>query len=237
MDVSLIVTIIVIAILVCFLIRGVLKGFLYVALSTASLVVTLIIAGLLVPWFSGVIESSFIGKGVESQISAYLDQNLNDPLVNSVGSIQESVIGNLPLPQNMREDISEKNTTDEYVELQVGSFTEYLKVRLVKIANRVIAYVILSILLFILIRILLSFSKAIRKIPIVGGINAFFGGVVGLLEGLLILWCLCLLIMMFSGTSFGVKAVEVINGSKFLKFIYDNNGILLAAQFLFRSML
>ena len=237
MSTSWIVTIIVIAFLIFFAIMGFRKGFLRIILTTLALVVTMVAAGVLVPWFSGVVGNSFIGKNIDERIGSYLSQTVNNPIVNTMEEAQEAVIDKLPLPSFVRNDISENNNASEYLTLKVTSFTEYLKTRLVSIANNTIAYIILLVFIYIIIRILLAFSRAISRIPIIGGINRFFGFIVGLLEGLLVLWCICLLIMLISGSPFGMKVVEVINGNAFLKFIYENNGIVIGVNALFHALI
>ena len=137
----------------------------------------------------------------------------------------------------MREDISEKNTVGEYIELQVNNFTGYLQNRLTGIAVNIISYVILLVLIYIVIRILLGLSRAINRMPIIGGVNKIAGAILGLAEGLLIIWCLGLIVMMISGTSFGMKAISVINDNAFLSFLYDKNGIVLGVNALFHSFL
>ena len=234
---STIATIVVIAFLIFFLIFGYIRGFLKIILTTMALVVTIVVAGLLAPTVAGLLESSFIGKNIDKRIGTYLEKTIDDPVVNSVDSVQNAVIDKLPLPKYMREDIRENNTAGEYVELKVTNFTGYLRTRLVTIIVKVIACVLLLIVIYVIIRILLRISGAINKIPIIGGINRIFGAIIGLLEGLLILWCICLIITMFASTKFGMQVVDVINGSKVLKFIYDRNGIAIGINALFHSLL
>lgn len=237
MAASWIATIVVIAFLIFFACWGFRKGFLRIILSTLSLLITIVAASLLLPWFSGVIADSFIGRSVDEKISSLIEEKVDDPLVNSVESVQQTVIDGLPLPAFIRNDISKKNTPADYLSLKVTDFTDYLKTRLIDLADRTIAFLILAIVIFLIIRILLKLSGMINKVPLIGGVNRFFGGIFGLLEGLLFLWVICLLIMLFSGTSFGMKIVEVINSNAFLKLIYDNNGIILGGSLLVRSFL
>ena len=237
MSASLIATIVVAAVLIFFLIWGYHRGFLRILLTTMALVVTVVAAGVLAPYFSRFIGGTFIGEGIDKRIGTYLEKNIDEPVVNSVHEAQETVIDKLPLPEFMRTDISEKNTAGEYIELQVSNFTGYLQTRLTNIAVNVVAYVILLILIYIVIRILLGLSRAINKLPIVGGVNKITGALLGLAEGLLIIWCLGLIVMMISGTPFGMKVVSVINENAFLKFLYDKNGIVLGMNALFHSFL
>jgi len=234
---SLIATIVVAAILIFFLIWGFHRGFLRILLTTLALVVTVVVAGILTPYVSSLLGSTFIGKSIDKKVGTYIEKNIDAPVVNRVSEAQEIVIDKLPLPKFMRSDISEKNTTAEYVAMKVSNFTGYLKVRLVNIILGAIAFVILLILIYLIIRILMGLSKVISKVPIIGGVNRILGAFLGLVEGLLGIWLLCLLVMMLSGTKFGMSAVDVINSNAFLKFFYDNNGIVWGVNALFKSFL
>ncbi len=237
MTASIIASIIVAAILIFFFVWGFHRGFLRILLTTMALIVTVVAAGVLTPYVSNWMEGMFIGKSIDKKIGTYLEEHIDNPVVNQVDAAQEIVIDKLPLPKFMRKDISEKNTASEYASLQVKSFTQYLKTRLVNIILNIIAFVVLLIVIYLVIRILLGISKVISRIPVIGGVNRILGAVLGLAEGLLVIWCLCLIVMMLASTPFGMKAVEVINGNGFLKFFYDNNGIILGVNALFKAFL
>lgn len=108
--------------------------------------------------------------------------------------------------------------------------TALAKTPLPQVALRIVAFFILAILIYIVIRIILSVAHVVTKIPIVRGINRFFGGIVGIIEGLLVIWIACMLIQSLSFTEFGMKALEVINQSPVLKFFYDNNLLTMIAM-------
>lgn len=236
MSTSWIVTIIVIVFLILFAVLGFRKGFFKIILSTMTLVVAFVVAGFILPWFSGVIETSFIGKAVDKKIGSYIEENVDETIANSVSEVQDAVIEGLPLPSFMRQDISEKNTNEDYFRFHVINFTEYIRTRLAKIVDNIIAYLILSVVIFVLLRLLMKLSGAINKIPVVGGLNRFFGGIFGLAEGLLILWVLCLVLMLFSGTPFGMKAIEVIEDNAFLQFIFEKNGIVMGINLVTQAL-
>ncbi len=237
MTASLIATIVVAAILIFFLIWGFHRGFLRILLTTLALVVTVVLAGILTPYISSFLEGSFIGKAIDKKFGTYIEEYVDNPLVNQVSEAQELVIEKLPLPKFIRKDISEKNTSAEYVEMKVSKFSDYLKARLVNLVLAAIAFIILIILIYLIIRILMKLSRVISKIPIIGGVNRILGAILGLAEGLLVIWLLCLVVMMLSGTKFGMSAVDVINGNAFLKFLYDNNGIVWGVNALFKSFM
>lgn len=88
---------------------------------------------------------------------------------------------------------------------------------------KIVAFFILAILIYVIIRIVLSLAHVITKIPIVKGINRVFGGLVGIIEALLVIWIACMIIQSLAYTPFGVQALNVIKQSAVLSFFYDNN--------------
>lgn len=98
------------------------------------------------------------------------------------------------------------------------------------ISVKFIAFLLIAILIFIVIRIILKIANVINKIPIIGGINRIFGAIVGLAEGLLVIWIASLIIKAIAFTPFGMQAINVINQSEFLKFLYDKNILAICAS-------
>ena len=225
------------AILVFFAIWGYHQGFLRHVLTTMSFVITIVVAGLLAPTFSHIIRDSGIGKSIEEGIGNYVTQTVSSPIIESSKNVQEKVIESLPLPAAVQEDLSKNNTTEEYVELKVNSFSDYLSTRLSGMAINIVTYLILMLALFILIRVLLFIFKVINRIPLIGGLNRLLGGLIGLVEGLIVIWLVCLIIMALGGTEFGSKALEVIHENDILTYLYDHNGIILGANALFHTFL
>ena len=83
-----------------------------------------------------------------------------------------------------------------------------------------LAYVILFLVIYLVLRLILRLSNLINHIPILGGVNRIAGAVIGLAEGVIFLWVICMIIMMMSGTDFGITCERAIVNSPFLNFIY-----------------
>ncbi len=235
--IALIATIIVVLFLLFCIFNGYRKGFLRIILTTLALVVTIVAAGILAPHFSKFLQGTFIGTSVEKSIDSFVEKRIDGSareLINKAKEVQEKVIDGLPLPKFLKEDIQEKNEKDGYNEYGVSNFKDYLSTRLSTTAIDAIAYIILLIVIYLILRILLRVVGVIGKIPIIRGVNRLFGAIVGFVEGILIVWCICLIIMALSQTTFGVKIVDIIEQSSVLKLIYNNNLLLTAAKSIFK---
>ena len=220
MNVSLIVTIIVLALLVFLMINGLRRGFLRILLTTFSLVITLVLAAVLLkPVSTFIQDKTSIGTSIEEKVGDFVDSKLE----GVVNTNEDEIIDSLPIPSFLKKNLHENNTVTKYKEQGVSSFREYAVKNITTIAVKAITYLALMIIIFLLLRLLLMLTKFINKVPVIGGINRILGAVLGLIEGLIIIWALCLLVMAFSGSDFGATCMKVINDSVVLKFIYDNN--------------
>ena len=227
MSASIIATIAVIIFLVIFVGVGLAKGFCRIILTTFSLIIAIVLAGALGKPLAEYAENgTVIGPRVQHRIEDYIDSQLSGTAA-SVDGVEDSFIDALPLTTAMKEDLKERNTLAGYVDQGVSSFSEFLAVNLTSLILRILSYVILFLVIYLILRLILRLSNLINHIPILGGLNRIAGGIVGLLEGVIFLWIFCMIIMMMTGTDFGITCERVIKGSPVLSFIYDHNYLML----------
>ena len=234
---SVIATVIAAAILLFFLIWGYKKGFLRLILTTMTFVITIALASILVPYVSHFIADSFIGKSIDDTVDKFIETNVDTMSNKFSKELQDQVIDKLPLPSFVTKDLKEKNTADEYFQMKAKGFGDYLGTRLSSFAVNAVTYLILLVVIYLVIRIVLRIFQVLNRIPIIGGFNRLLGAIVGLAEGLLLIWVACLLVMVLADTPFGKDCLEVIEHNKFLKLLYDNNGIIIGANALFHTFL
>jgi len=146
---------------------------------------------------------------------------------------EQSFIDSLALPEFIKKNIRLYNTLEKYRDLGVKTFEDYISTQLTTVIIRAIAFIILAILIYLFLRIIFQILKVIQKLPILKGINRLLGGIIGLAEGLLIIWAVCIFIMIFSGSAFGTSCMSVIRASKVLAFIYDHNLLASAIHMVF----
>lgn len=229
--------IVILILLICFF-CGFRRGFLKIVLTTLALIVTIVAAGVLTPYLSKWVGTTFIGTGIEKTINSYVDTKIDsksEAVINKTKEAQEKVIEALPLPKFLKNDISKKNEESQYKLLDVKTFKEYISTRLSNIVLQALCYLVLLIVIYAVLRIVLKIIGVIGKIPIIGGINRLLGGILCLIEGLLVLWCICFLVTAISGSEFGQSVVKVINESPVLKLIYDNNLLVTFAGKVFKA--
>ncbi len=233
---SLITTIAVLVFLAAFTIAGFKRGLLRILFTAGFAIVIIVLCALLTrPLASFLREKTFIGAEAESRITEYITEKADEKEAGIVIGAEDEVVDSLPLPGFLRTDIKVNNTIKKYTEMGVNSFSGYLSERITRIVIYAIAFILLFIVLSIVFRIVIFLLKIIERIPLIHGINRLFGALLGLAEGLLVLWCICIFIMVFSGTSFGASCMEIISASPILSFIYNHNIIVMAFSRFFYS--
>ena len=225
--VSTIVMILILALMVFFVFRGYKKGFLRLAITTFSFVIVIILATSLATPVSNLLENTAIGTKVESSVSDLVESKTEEYLDGVQGSIssedESSFIESLPLPSYIQNVLISGNTAEEYAQMQIETFEEYITAEVTEVILSAIAYVIVMIIASILLRVILRLAKFVNKIPIIGGLNKILGALLGFCQALLIIWAIGLLIIAFSSTSIGSSAIAIIQNNAVLDFLFDNN--------------
>ncbi|WP_373722486.1 CvpA family protein [Bacteroides heparinolyticus] len=200
------------------------KGFFRLAVSMLSLLLTLAISSILFPSLHGFVKEK---TGIESGIHQMLLDNIGmenisgDAVQDSRG--QEEAIATLHIPKDMKKNISENNRSAIYELLGVEDFKEYVSKYISNVVLNIIVFVITCVLVWIILHILMEVLDVFAKIPVIHGLNQIAGAVLGLANGLMILWIIFLFIGAMSGTSWGAMLMESITKSSILSFIFDNN--------------
>lgn len=214
-----------------FVVRGHKRGFLRSALTTFSFVIAIVLASALTAPVSNMLENSSFGSRISENVSESIDEKLSEYAEElSLGEDeQDSFLESLALPSIVRDSLKETNTAEDYAQMGVTSFKEYTAQKVTDVIINAAAYIIVMVIAAIVLKIILRLAKFVNKIPVIGGINRFLGALLGVFEGLLVLWAIGLAIIVFSNTAFGIKAVSIIQSNAFLNAVFDNN--LLVAMF------
>lgn len=147
----------------------------------------------------------------------------NQAQAKNAPSIQKSIIENLNLPQNIKSALIENNNNTVYDLLGVNAFTDYIGNYLADMILNSIGFVVLFVLVYIVIRLLVRWLDIIARLPILSGINKIAGALLGGIQGLFILWILCLLLTALSGTTLGMSLIRQVEASPWLSFLYNHN--------------
>lgn len=215
--------ILVIVILGGFALYGRHRGF----IRTVFALFSMIFALLLTSWVSPVVSKELQkNEKAMSFVTNKVAKIVTGDKIGNKKTDQLDYIGKLPLPKTVKNTLIENNTTDIYKAMGVDSFKDYITSAVSRIIINAAVYFAITILIIIGLALLCQILDIISKLPLINGLNKTAGLLVGLLQGLIVIWIGCIFITMISSSKLGQTIFELINQDKFLSLIYNNNLLL-----------
>lgn len=221
--------ILVIGLMILMTVIGYKRGFIKIVLSLLSMIVTLFLTSLFTPYVKDfLMEETAIASTIQTEVSNYFQEALGDSLEQAQLSVgqQMQMIEDLPLPNSILQVLKENNNSAIYDVLGVDTFTEYISGYLTQMIMSAIAFVLTFLLVYVIVRIVFFALNFIGHLPIIKGINKLLGGIVGFIQGIILLWLLSLVLTAFSGTEWGIQLMQMVQESALLSIIYNNNVLL-----------
>lgn len=102
------------------------------------------------------------------------------------------------------------------------ALSSYMDKDIIKMIVAVILFLVLCIVHRV-ISLLFFSAKVISKLPVVHGLDRLAGGIVGVLETVLIVWVIFALLMSFGLGVLGQQLILYIKESRILSFLYEHN--------------
>ncbi len=161
-----------------------------------------------------------------SQVSKYayklIDKlKLSEEMSTQIkGIVSEGNIKTMVMNNDM---VSIINETDGSLKQIVASIAA---IKLADIVLNAIVHIVVFIGVFIAVRVLVSMTGLVSKLPVIKQANELGGLALGLVEGLIAVWILFAVITAFGSTGWAADALASIGSNGFLSFIYDNNPIM-----------
>ena len=209
------------------------RGFLRLAVSMAALLIALIGVRVMMP-----------------QVTAFLKENtgihqwMEDTMLQAVGldewgmdgqavlpAEQRTLIEGISLPQSIKDALIENNNEEIYQLLGIDKFIDYIGSVLADRIINTLAFIILFIAVYVIIRVLAHLLDIVARLPVLSGMNQIAGAVLGLAMALFYFWIFCLVLNLFVSTDWGQYLIDSIESTPWLSFLYRNNilsGILLS---------
>ncbi|HKM04520.1 MAG TPA: CvpA family protein [Lachnospiraceae bacterium] len=84
-------------------------------------------------------------------------------------------------------------------------------------------FLVVLIILMQVFRIVIVSIKIFTKLPIINGINRLLGFVLGLVEGLIVVWIIFIVISKYNIYGKSSEMIQLISDNKYLSFLYHQN--------------
>lgn len=215
-----ILTIVVIAVILFFGVIGHSKGFIRMLLSIASLAITLYVAIIISPKISVALQNSSLYDSVYESSFEYVESKMPIDASNNVSSVVEG----LSLPELLKDYVIEKS--EGIVTTQAAVVTEAIAKQLTEIIFNVIVFLVTFIAAMVIVKLICAAVNIVSYLPIIHGINQTAGLIVGLIEGLVIVWVFFIVIGLAGNSEFATTIYIQINESTILQYIYNHNFIM-----------
>lgn len=215
--------IIVIIILIGYGAKGHRDGFIKTMFSIFSVMIALTITTVLNPYVSKAIQNN---KGITSFVSKKVAIALDMEKEEDGVTGQVKAIDQLTIPKALKNALVENNNKEVYKALVVNKFENYVSHYLAVVVLNAATFFCIFVLCMVLLCLLCQGLDLFSKLPVINGLNKTAGLLVGVLRGLVILWILCIVLTIFSGTHWSKGVYGSINESVFLSSIYNNNLLL-----------
>ena len=217
--------IVVIVILALCAVYGYYRGLIRMLFSLVSVFLTVALVALLTPYmtellrnstpiYDAVYEKSF--EKIKEQAQQQIQQNAEDEI---------GEISGMQLPEAWSSILGGKaaDAADAIME-ETGMYDE-MSARIAEFVLKAIAGIVTFIAVGLALRILINFLDIVAKLPVIHGMNRMGGLLIGLTEGLLLVW-LVLFIIEAGGQSPWAKDLLVqMEQNPVLQFLYQNNGV------------
>lgn len=194
------------------------KGLIKSILSFGTCIITLMLAQWLNPYVTDfIMEQTPLYDTVKEQcMQIYTPQKQEG--IKLTGT-DEEIIQSYPIAESLKKQMIENNNDVMYEILNVNAIEEYIAGYIAKSVISAAAYVLTFVLVFILLRIAVVALDLITHLPVLKEVNKTAGGVLGFLEGMLLVWVMLFAIGMFRTTAWGMALQEQINENMFLLWI------------------
>jgi len=181
------------------------KGFLKASETLISLILTFCLIPVLLPVVEGIVADSAIGQGIEEKVREKTGADEKD---NKIG-----------LPDFMEKALEKPMNDIEEKKMEMAKNISGL---IVKVISFIILLIIMKLLIFILFRVL----NLTCKFKIFGFVNKTLGILLGVVNGVIIVYVLCAVAVALIPVEHLNEFKEAVSKTLLTQFFYNNNIIL-----------
>ncbi len=225
----------VLLIILIFVIRGFRRGFLRVLYSLVAVLLLIGLVGYATPHVSGYLKE-------HTTIYANISQRWEEKIQNSAEGVIDSTVqgqqealeaAGIQLPDVLEERIFGTGLDKIGESVENTGVYQQAGERMASVIVAVLAFLAALILAILIVWLIGKITDVVNKIPVIKGINRFFGLFAGAFQGIIVIWLLFLLLSIFSATAFGSVLISYIEESPFLNILYNHNVVLEILMHLF----
>lgn len=199
----------ILVILIVNVLIGIKKGLIKMLFSALSIIVVVIITSIFAPKLAEFLKDNTTW---DDSLTSKTESFLIDK-----GIIKEDVeidVSELPLPDMIKEKIAEG--TEDMMEQGIKGYNEAVVNKVSGVIFSAIVYIVFFVVAMALTSIICMILDVVSKLPVLNQINKTAGGIIGLVQGLVIIWLFMIIIMIFGNTEFAMHVHKDINSNPIL---------------------
>ncbi len=214
----------VLIIIAVFTFIGLKNGFLYSVFRLFSYILSVIFAVKFYPVLSGILQKTVLFDSVKMSVIRGLMKQQGQAVANAKETAAQSVVDGLKLPGFLKDSILEHIQNNNILD-----FTGIIDAVGSEIASLVMNILSL-VIIYALIRFGLLFAKVVIKtiarVPVFRQLDKTGGIVLGAVEGILAVYIICAVLVLFSAFPKFSSSIENIENSLLANHFYENNFII-----------
>ena len=242
------VLVVVLAVLCIFALAGMKKGVIKIAVSLATMIITIAVTTFASPMLSEYIRNDTqwddkIEKSIYENVSrdgkSYGKDDselIADGITSYIDEIEEKVSAiseRMNLPESLAKSIS-RSAASGIADVAAESATHTLKdvasrmfaAQMTLIIVNTVSYCIVFIVLYIVLKVIASLIGIIRRLPVIHQADRLGGMAAGIVEGLIIIWLAFAIVTAAGNSSWAADILAQIHSNSFLELVYNNNPIM-----------
>lgn len=194
-------------------INGYRLGFVKKLFTMVSFVITIVAASAMTPYISDFLtNNTSIYDTIKESTTGVLEGNVEDSNENNTETVED-----IKVPTIIKTMISDGENSI------TKSVNDYISTQLSNTIINAISFAIAFAVITLVLRTTVFTLDIIANLPIIKGINQYAGLILGVGEGVIIIWLVFMVITILGNTEIGITLTKYIEDSKFLSFIYNNN--------------
>lgn len=213
----------VLIVIVIFTIIGLKNGFLYTVFRLLSYILSIIFAIKFYPILSSMLQKTVIYSSIKTAVIKGIIKQQSENVSAMEEGTTQTIVGRLKLPGFIKDSIIENVAKNDVFGVKkildsVGSEIATLIINIISV-----------ILIYLIIRFGLVFSrvliKTISKLPVFRLLDKSGGLVLGAIEGILVVYILFAILILFSAFPKFEYTINSIENSQYASYFYQNNFI------------
>lgn len=205
---------------------GIKKGLIGTLFSFASTLIGIFLAYFLYPNVSAMlVKYTGLYQFIMNKAIKALDlEKLAQGATSKQGEI--SVIQNLKVPEFLKELLVHHKNPVVYDLLKATNLEEYIGGTIATMAINALSFLIVLVIVMLLLNIMSHVLNIVSKLPVIHQLNTMGGLAVGLAQGLIFIWIICILLSFVIAVQGNEKLLLLVNHSPVVMFFYQNNFIM-----------